>query len=824
MRFFPLSSRAWMIIPLCACGFLIWINTARVQHVEYVSGIAWEAPAVDAASPTGYAGGLRQLIVPEHNDDSYQWIVQTQQLLVRGAWHVRRVDYDNAPFGREVRSPSPYRWWLGLLAWFDHVRSGRPLALSVERAALFADPALHLLLLAGAVIFTAWQFGAFPAALLSVGLATAFPLAGEFLPGQPNDHGLSQVCALWSVLPLLAGARAFTPVGNAGSTSLNEVARTRRRTFGWYFVAGMAGGAGLWINVARQVPILAGIALGWIIAAWFARRAAAESPAGPTDIAPWRAWALGGAATTLAAYVIEYFPAHMGSLRLDTVHPLYGLAWLGAGEMLTRMGGAFRGTGPVWSRRMIAVSVIGVLVVAAVPAVMLLMNSRGFLVDNGSPERLTNFPGSPDAQNLWAWVQRDGLTVMASATFLPLLLLGPAIWRLGRRATDAAHRAAIALALGPVLMVLVLACFQLRWWNLIDSLLLALLVAVVAIESSKPNLRRWLWLAGAAVALAPGGMVLAAQVRAGAREAVTESEVEGLLERDLARWLANQAGPGGAVVLAPPNLTASLYFYAGLRGLGTPYWENKDGFTAAVRIAGASTPDEAQAVARGRGLTHIVIPSWDGFLDEYARLGSNQAEHSLIALLHRWLPPRWLQPVPFQLPRISGFEDQSVAIFAVVDVQDNATALSRLAEYFIEMGRIDQAMAVGQALERFFPADLGAVVARTLVEQAGGDTAGFAKAIEEIQPYLSRGDDRTLPWDRRVSLAIALAQGRRTDQAREQVRRCLAELDESRVRSVTMVSLHRLLLMSKAFGLPIADERLHELARQLLPAELRAGL
>src|ERR1017187_7077941 len=88
-----------------------------------------------------------------------------------GEWRVRRVDYENAPDGREVFATSPYRWWLGLVAWFDHVLSGRGSGPSLERAALLADPLIHLLLLAGTTIFVAWQFGAFPGALVSVGIA-----------------------------------------------------------------------------------------------------------------------------------------------------------------------------------------------------------------------------------------------------------------------------------------------------------------------------------------------------------------------------------------------------------------------------------------------------------------------------------------------------------------------------------------------------------------------------------------------------------------------------------------------------------------------------
>ena len=97
-----LSARAWLLIPLCAVGFLVWTNLERAQRAEQVTNTDREEAVVDAASPTGYAGGKRWLIVPEHNNRSYQWISETQQMLTHGQWRVRHLEYENAPFGREV--------------------------------------------------------------------------------------------------------------------------------------------------------------------------------------------------------------------------------------------------------------------------------------------------------------------------------------------------------------------------------------------------------------------------------------------------------------------------------------------------------------------------------------------------------------------------------------------------------------------------------------------------------------------------------------------------------------------------------------------------
>jgi len=372
------------------------------------------------------------------------------------------------------------------------------------------------------------------------------------------------------------------------------------------------------------------------------------------------------------------------------------------------------------------------------------------------------------------------------------------------------------------LVALGFACYQLRWWNSLDAGLLVLLTGLTAPWArTRWTTGRWAAVGALLIGLAPGAILLAQKSSAGRLESISDTEVASLIERDLAHWLARQAGPEGANVLAPPNLATSIYFHGGLTALGTPYWENKEGFYASMRIAGASSPDEALAVARARKINYIVVPSWDNFLDEYARLGADQMEHTLMASLHRWLPPRWLRPVPYHLPKVAGFEDQSVAIFELVETQDNATALSHLAEYFTEMEQPTQARAVAYALESSFPTDLGAAAARVLATQAAGDTAAFGRALNDLQTALTRGDDQTLAWDRRVSVAIALVEGRRFDQAREQARRSLAEVTEAHLRSLTTISLHRLLVMSRGFGLEIGDPRLREIAQRLLPAELR---
>lgn len=154
-------------MPIVACGFLVWMDCVRAGRVEYVSGLAGWSVSEQAA----HVGWQPRLIVPENDNISYEWLDQVRQMFSSGSWRVRFADYENVPFGHDVLETSPYRWWLGLVAWSDHFISGQPIGPSLERAALFADPLVHLLVLVGTTVFVAWRFGAFPAMLLSIGVA-----------------------------------------------------------------------------------------------------------------------------------------------------------------------------------------------------------------------------------------------------------------------------------------------------------------------------------------------------------------------------------------------------------------------------------------------------------------------------------------------------------------------------------------------------------------------------------------------------------------------------------------------------------------------------
>lgn len=805
----PLFFRPALFVMVAALGFVGWATHLRVQRVDYVTEIAeWSvaAPTLDPQSPTGYAGGLRRLIVPGHNNRSYEWMIQAQAAQRGDEGRRHHVDYDNAPFGRPEHSPGLYRGWLRFVAWVNHQVTGNPAALAVERAALFSDAILHGLMILGSAALVARFFGLFPAALLAVAAATLFPFATAFSPGVPDQHSLAQCLVLWSVLPLLAGLRAL-----GAATPPARKASSQRL----FLLAGIAGGGGLWIGVAEQFPIIVALALGAIAGMFLLPRVG-----NPLFAAPWRLWSLAGCATTLLAVALEYFPAHL-TLELQAVHPVYGLAWLGLGELLQQLGGWRQAQqSPLTPGRIFAL-LLSVAAIALLPAAMIFSGNHGFLAPDPLASRLSHGSGVA-AKNLADWIAHDGLSRAILGTGLPLLWVVPALIALTGRTTPPARRALLAVALAPLAIAFAFACAQLRWFTVLDTMLLALLVATVSPPVSTPVERKtpghpWRWVSGMAATALAGVIAWMPPVGMKAQQALTEADVESIVERDVSHWLS-QRTRGEAVVLASPDLTMSAVFHGGLRGLGTFNWENKDGLAASVRIASATSPAEALALIQQRGITHIVIPSWDSALEDFTRIGSSLSDRSFVAALKHWAPLAWLRPLPYQLPKIGGFEEQSVAIFEIVEEQEESTTLIWQTEYFVEMGQLDRAAAWRKKLQRF-PGNLGALIAIAQADAATGDSVAFSATLKSLVSYLSGGADRSLAWERRVGLAAVLAQGNHSDLAREQVRRCLAEIDEARARTLTTGSLFRLIALGKKMGLEISDPKIREAVCRFLPPD-----
>jgi hypothetical protein len=812
------APRVWVIATLCALVVVGWTDLGRVRRIEAVSALQGRARKVDQRdplSPTGYADRQREQIVPEAGGESAAWIALTQRMLATGQARIRHLDYENTPNGHAVSAPSPYRWWLGFLAWAHHRATGIPIGISVERAALYSDPILHALLLCAAALLVASRFGGAAATVVAAGVGAFYPFSAGFVAGLPGGQGLGEAFALLAVLLVLLG--------------VDRLGQEPRGGFlGWFAAAGVMGGLGMWISVRTQAVVTSGILLGALLSSWAGRREGGAPPEPAPEARAWRTWGYCGGVTVLAAYLAEYFPGDMGALDLGSVHPAYGIAWVGAGEFLALATPWIRGPRLPWTARRLVAVTLSIASIAALPVLILWTGSWRFPVQDPSWARLCRLPGSPAAASLGAWLLYDGVTPAVGAAFLPLLAAVPAAWVIFSRQAAPRARAVVAVAAGPVLAGFVFACRELSAWGMLDAALLCLLAAACA-EETGPGRRTALGL-GLMVALGAAALGLPQLVPRGLSSgelSLSSRESEALVDRHLAHWLSKRSGGDGVVVYASPDVTPGLCYYGSLRGIGSPSADNAVGFGAALNIAAALSMEDARNQLQARGVRFVVVPSWDTFFDEFAQryLDKRFANRPnfFVGELRRLSLPPWLRPIPYQMPVGGGFDGHEVLVFEVVDDQAPAVAASRVAEYLVEMGDLDKAGPIGEALRKF-PGDLGALAALVEIQLAQGETAPAGKTLEALLSRLSGGADRYLPWDRRVSLAIVLAQAGRVELARDQAGRCLRDATEERLRSLTTGSLFNLLVIGRALGLQIADPGLRDTAAELLPEDLRGRL
>jgi hypothetical protein len=799
------SHRYWILVLLGAIGFAVWMHTVRMGHVVEISKSAGVTELrTDSASVTGYADGVRRLVVPAPNFESARTIVQTQHLLDSGEWRVRVSREENAPHGIEERSSSIVRWWLGVTAAGHALVGGVPSGVAVERAALVAEPAAHVLLVLATTLLVVRRWGAAAAAVTAIGLVGFFPVSAAFAAGLPSREPFVVAAALWSVL---GGATGIG--GRVYPESGDGAARCAR---GGFVSGGVAGGIGLWVDASVQVWVLAGLLLGRWAARWAAR---GSDPVATGEGECWRVWSYAGAATTVVLWLLEYAPDRLDFFggRAGEIHPWYAVAWLGAGKLAGRLGrpSAGKPSRLVWSTMFAGAAVFAPLVAAVVRA----ETFASVFTFPGRP--LSRLSGHGEATNLAQWFASPTKEWMLLAALVPLLLsvLVGIVFVRARR--DGRRTDVLFVASMPAALMAVLACFDFGLWALCGALVLAGTLGAMRVESGVGNS---VWFAGVGAVAAAGALMLV-QTRSGVGEDgavnVDPLELRSLVERDLAHWLARRSAEPEAVVLGPPALTAALSYYGGFRGLGTPNGANEAGFQAAMRIAAATSSDEARALVESRRVAFVVHPTWEPFLDEYARLGTTQPEASLMSLLNNWLPPRWLRPTAYRLPDVPEFREEFVAVYEVVDVQDNATALSRLAEYFAEVGWLDHAERVAGALEDAFPGEVTAQTARAQVAAARRDGPAFGRALARLEEIQSENGDGWLEWDRRVALAVVWAQGNRAAQSRTQLERCLEEMDATALRSLAPGVLHRFMVLLTRNELSIDDAELRELAEKLAP-------
>ncbi|MFT3783219.1 MAG: hypothetical protein QM790_14515 [Nibricoccus sp.] len=833
----PRSQKTWLILIGVLLVLFIARNVVLVSGGKALAGLEQRSLRplkADSKSPTGYQWGQRSQISTPDGD---HWIMQTQQMLSKGELRVRHVDYDNAPYGREVHWSSSMRWWLGGLAWIWSALTGVHEAIAVEQVALIANPLLLLIVIL-ALLPCVWRwFGGVAAATLVAAMTTVVPFVEMFGYADPDHHGLVGACGLATVLFLAIGGGGWIKLiaaspKDAGATGA-ELAAARRR----FVASAVAGGMGLWVSSATQVPVLLGIGFGVVAATWFGRKGVGKDYRAAPQL--WRWWGAAGAATSLFFYIVEYFPSNLG-MHLEVNHPLYAIAWLGAGELLFRYARWMSGDRFCEPGKDRGWAILAIAALLLLPAIIVLAGQQTFWVG----DRL-----------LWA-LHRDYILEFTSVfrrfgsvpvsrwlsvfNLLPVLA-GLLVWLSFKSGISVVWRARLALVFAPASVVLALAIYQVRWMGTSCALWTVVLVMAVGLvatgELKQPLARKWqvaVWTLGLLVVF-PWSSQLVASCVSLARGTKDYSMLTLRLSvmRDLARWLRARVGDQSAVVLSGPGASTALIYHGGLKGVGTLYWENKDGLHSMVDVFSTPKDEVAREYIQRHGVTHVIVVSWDAFAAESARLalglrrGEEPPEDTFIARLTKGRGcPFWLRPVHYPAPEIPALKDDFILVYEVVPEQSREEAALRFGQLLLERGEASEAEGFLRTLVQHYPDYLPGWVALAQAQLNLEQTSAFQGSCARIVAL--RGNAASLALDDRINLATIYAVTGNQDAMRQEVRLCVDAADERNLRKLNINTLLWLVIFAQDTGEGSRRPDIMQTAINLLPPDMlkqvQAGL
>lgn len=623
--------------------------------------------------------------------DGYVWNRHAEHLGENGEWRVRHTDMDNAPEGREVHWSSGFALYLRALGELHRHFSGDTLRNSIFRMSIWANPLLLIVALALFATLSARRFGPLCGSVLAIGMITTASFYEGFLPAYPDHHGITAF-ALMGIIFGIAWAGAGW-VQKTDGTAFIVPTSLKQARHGMIF-SGISGAAALWISGFSAAFVAAGVGLGAIFTAFlFIKKAARQGCAYHPEL--WRLWAITTALGSLGFYFLEYFPNHIG-MRLEVNHPLYALAWLGGGWIIfevTRWINALQnGSAPFpWKKLIYPLAACSIL-----PITILTLGPSVYI------------PGDPFMGGLWkniaellpllTRIQMGAITWKVAFGLFPVFLLASLIIAFLKNVNSATKGIFIFLCI-PILAITAMQIYQVRWGMLNGPLYIALAAFVI------PQLWRLVprvpaFRVGAAIALFGAaylfsvdtvrGMVLPfwQQYNSKQNMQVGSGQLLALLHRDMAKTILQNANGKTVVVLSSPNSSCLLSTLGGFKTIGTLYWENVDGLKSAAAMLNAQSDEEALAMLKKHGITHVSLMTWENFIGPYFQIlypnpvpGKSLENSFGQRALFKKILPQWARPIPYPKNFLTNALKQDVLLFEIVPDQTKEEAEFHLARF-----------------------------------------------------------------------------------------------------------------------------------------------
>jgi hypothetical protein len=280
------------------------------------------------------------------------------------------------------------------------------------------------------------------------------------------------------------------------------------------------------------------------------------------------------------------------------------------------------------------------------------------------------------------------------------------------------------------------------------------------------------------------------------------------------------------VVLGEPSLSSALLYHGGFKGVGTLYWENKDGLRSMVEIFNTTNDAAAQTLIKKHKITHVVVVPWATYAEETARLapafhrGAEVPQDTFLAkLVAERDYPRWLRPVHYPAPEIGGFNDGFVLVYEVVDGLSAPEAALRSVQLRWERGEKSEAEPMFNDVVRRYPDYLPGWIVLAQVQFGMNQTEKFRATCGRVVAL--QGQAAGLALDDRIGLATLLAMTDDLAGMHRQVGICADAADEAALRRLNPNTLLNFIVLAQEAGEAARRPGLLRLATGLLPEYLR---
>lgn len=664
-------ARGWPVAVMAlVAGFAVWHAVAMAGYLDRVSAerfVAEPGELVRERIPLGLAF------------DAQTWIRLSEELAEGGGWRLRQAINENAPEGRPVYWNSGWAWWLigGGRLWstFADVSFTEGL----ERAAVWANLPVLLLMVGGLGLWTLRRRGAGAAAVLAAVLVGHRGFYAGFYPGNADHHGVITGCAAGMILGIVLSGAGWHRAARSGREDKGkswwpaDAAAVRRGMT----VSAVLGAVGLWFSAASLIPVFVALGVGLLLAG----RPAAEGLV--FSGAAWRWWGRLGGVLSLGFYLLEQFPDRLG-WRLEVNHPVYALAWAGGAELLAwwlERGDRARGRGMEEARRA-RVRLASGLGAVALPAVVVVLGGGAVfgLFDPFLKQvhaQVTELASLPERIGALGWRHYAGYVVIEP---LFLLVAGGLAWRLRAEASGYLPRLSWVVAV----LLVALGWWQNRWMLMAGGPLAVLAVTVAGTVCAGDG-RVWgrrLWV-GVTLVLLTGfhpWQLVAERLAVARHRDVQTFEARQLLYREVARVLRADAAGGAVRLLAAPDASTAVAYFGDFQSLGTLYWENRAGLERAGGLLAAEDEEAAGVMAGRQGVTHVALFGHDGGGELYWKThdAPDRPAGGLGGrLLAGEIAPRWLRPILYVVPPQFSRIESRVRLFAVDFAQTPAEAAYR---------------------------------------------------------------------------------------------------------------------------------------------------